>query len=200
MKKMFFILAIFFIAIVQSCTKVPAGYVGIRVYLLGTDKGIDYEEVEIGRYHIGINQELYLFPTFTQNYTWTLPSKENDNIDESITFQTIEGMSVNADIGISYRINPDSIDVIFQKYRRGVDEITDVFLRNMVRDAFVIQASTKNIETIYGIGKNQLILEVDSVVRSQVESLGIIIEKIYYIGELRLPANVIEALNNKITA
>ena len=120
--------------------------------------------------------------------------------NESITFQTVEGLSVNADIGISYHIHPDSVSKIFVKYRRGVDEITDVFLRNMVRDAFVTCSSTKKIESIYGIGKAELITEVDSMVKSQVNDIGIVIEKIYYIGELRLPPSIVNALNAKIEA
>ncbi len=199
-KKQIFIISLLLIVLLQACTKVPAGYKGIRVYLLGNKKGVDIEELGVGRYYIGINQELYLFPTFTQNYVWTQSVDEGSPEDESISFQTIEGMSVNADIGISYSIDPDYINEIFQKYRRGVDEITDVFLRNMVRDAFVTQASTKKIESIYGAGKAQLINEVDSVVKMQVEDIGIIIEKIYYIGELRLPEEVVNALNAKITA
>ncbi len=54
-----------------GCSKVPAGNVGIKVYLLGKSKGVDTEELPVGRYWIGINEELYKFPTFTQNYVWT---------------------------------------------------------------------------------------------------------------------------------
>ena len=44
-----------FVLSFQSCRKVPAGNVGIRVHLLGTAKGVDVEELPVGRYHIGIN-------------------------------------------------------------------------------------------------------------------------------------------------
>ena len=43
-----------------SCSRVPAGHKGIRVFLLGGDKGVDHEELGVGRYHIGINEELYI--------------------------------------------------------------------------------------------------------------------------------------------
>ena len=54
-----------------ACSKAPAGHVGVKYYLLGGDKGVDSEELPPGRYWIGVNEELYLFPTFTQNYVWT---------------------------------------------------------------------------------------------------------------------------------
>lgn len=184
----------------SGCDKVPAGNVGVKVYLLGGDKGVDTEELSPGRYWIGINEELYLFPTFTQNYTWTREPDETGNEDESITFQTIEGLSVNADVGISYRIEPEKVPDIFQKYRKGVAEITDVYLRNMVRDALVVAASNKKIESVYGAGKAELVREVEEKVREQVKPIGINVERIYWAGDLRLPNTVTASINSKIQA
>ncbi|WP_219622928.1 SPFH domain-containing protein, partial [Vibrio parahaemolyticus] len=124
-----------------GCSKITAGHVGIKVNLLGGDKGVQAEEVGVGRYWVGVNEELYSFPTFSQNYVWTASETEGSENDESISFQTIEGLAVNADVGITYRIDPTKVSKIFEKYRRGVDEITDVYLRNMVRDALVEKAS-----------------------------------------------------------
>ncbi|MEW5803332.1 MAG: prohibitin family protein [bacterium] len=183
-----------------ACSKVPAGYRGVKVYLLGTSKGIDTEEVGVGRYWIGWNEELYLFPTFLQNYVWTKNPAEGSPDDESITFQTKEGMAVNADVGISYSIKPDKVSELFQKYRKGVEEITDVHLRNIVRDAFVTAASKKEVEYVYGEGKAQLTKEVEDLCRQQLTDIGIIIEKVYLIGDLRLPKTVVAALNAKIEA
>jgi len=183
-----------------ACSKVPAGHVGVKVYLLGGDKGVDSEELGVGRYWIGFNEELYLFPTFMQNYEWTADSRGGSENDESISFQTVEGLTVNADVGISYSIDPMQVTEIYQTYRRGVDEITDTFLRNMVRDALVKVASDKPVEYVYGAGKAALIETALQIVRDQVQSQGIIVSKIYWIGEIRLPDNVIGSINAKIEA
>lgn len=183
-----------------ACSKVPAGHKGVKVYLLGGDKGVDNEELGVGRYWIGFNEELYLFPTFTQNYTWTADSTKGSETDESISFQTSEGMVVNADVGISYAIDPARVTDIFQKYRRGVDEITDTFLRNMVRDALNNEASRLPISAVYGEGKVDLIAAVETAVRAQVGPLGINIERVYWAGELRFPETVTASLNAKIEA
>ncbi len=185
---------------IVGCSKVPAGHVGVKYYLLGSSKGIDSEELGPGRYYIGWNEELYIFPTYTQNYVWTLGQDPGSPGDESIGFQTREGLTVSADIGISYSIAPDRITDIFQKYRKGIDEITDLYLRNMVRDALVKSTSTRSIESVYGSGKTELIAEVEAEVRRQVEPLGINVERIYWIGELRLPQNVVNAIGAKIQA
>jgi len=183
-----------------ACSTVPAGHVGVKVYLLGGSKGVDSEELGVGRYWIGMNEQLYIFPTYMQNYTWTKEPDATGNEDESISFQTVEGMTANADVGISYQLDPTKINKIFQTYRRGVDEITDTFLRNMVRDALVKQASTKPIEYIYGAGKAELLAAVQADVQRQTTDIGIKIDKIYWIGEIRLPETVIASINAKNAA
>lgn len=197
MKRVLFLLPLL---LLTACSKVPAGNVGVKFYLLGGSKGVDTEELSPGRYWIGINEELYLFPTFTQNYTWTKEPIDGDNTDESITFQTDQGLSVNADVGISYAVDPNKVTSLFQKYRKGIEEITDVYLRNMVRDALVTEASTRQIEMVYGAGKADLLAAVEKRVRGQVEPLGIKIERLYWAGDFRLPPTVTAAIDAKIKA
>ena len=179
---------------------VPVGYVGVKTYLYGSSKGVDTEVLGVGRYWIGFNEDLRHFPTFSQNYVWTASSNEGSRNDESISFQTVEGLSVSADIGITYNIEPDKVSLIFQKYRKGVGTITDVYIRNMVRDAIVTVASSESIKSVYGSGKTNMILKVTEIVKGQVADIGISIEKIYWIGDLRLPETVTKALNAKIEA
>lgn len=175
-----------------SCSKVPTGNVGVMVHLLGGAKGVDVEERGVGRYWLGFNDEMYLFPIWTQNDTW--------NEKQAITFQTREGLNVTADIGISFHVDPTKVTAVFQKYRKGIGEISDIYLRNMVQDALVKTASTQEVETVYGQGKAELLAAVEDRVRKEVESIGIVVEHIYWVGTLRLPDNVVAAINAKIGA
>lgn len=193
-------LAVLLFTTLSGCSKVPAGNVGVKVYLLGGSKGVDQEELGVGRYWIGFNEELYLFPTFSQNYVWTKGEDKGSENDESLSFGTVEGLSIGADVGITYSIDPTKVSFVFQKYRKGVDEITDLYLRNMVRDALVKCSSKRSVESIYGIGKAELIQEVEEMVRDQVSNIGIVVEKIYWVGDLRLPPQVTNAINAKIQA
>lgn len=193
------IIIVFIIMIAASLSKVPAGNVGILVNLYGSDKGVSEQVLPVGKYWVGFGEELYVFPTFMQNYVWTAGNTEGSPNDESFTFQTRDGMTVNADIGISYSIKEDKVVQIFQTYRRGVNEITDTFLRNQVRDALVSVASTKPIEYVYGEGKAELMKEVETIVREQNKDL-ITISQVYWIGELRLPEKVRDSINDKVQA
>lgn len=193
-KQMYFIaLAVGIYASLSSCSirTVPAGYRGIRVNLFG-QRGVEEKQLGVGAYFIGLNQKLYTFPVFQQNYVW-----EGGN---SINFQSKEGLDVSGDFGISYSLVADSVPAIFQKYRRGIDEITNIFLRNMVRDALNTTASHMPIESIYGVHKRDLLLKVDSMVTRQTKRYGILIDRIYTIGELHLPNSIESAINAKLEA
>lgn len=185
---------------VVSWKKIPAGNVGVHIYLLGGEKGVDAVARPVGRQFIGWQQELYLYPTFTQNYVWTLGNDVGSETDESITFQDRQGLSIGADIGIAYNVDPSKATVLFQKYRKGVDEITDQVLRNYVRDALNTEASTMEVQDIYGPGKAGLMDRTTERVRKQVEPFGIRVEKIYWINAMRLPKGILAALNLKIEA
>ena len=109
-------------------------------------------------------------------------------------------MNLDADIGITYGIKEENVGMVFQKYRKGVTELTDIVLRNMVRDAFVKYASNYTAEEAYSIKKATLIDSVTVSVKRQALESGVSVEKIYYIGSMRLPSQVLDALNSKITA
>lgn len=187
-------------SLLAACTKVPAGNVGVKFDLYGGDKGVTGEVVGPGKYWLGWNEEMYLFPTFAQNYVWTAGDDVTSPTDESITFQDKEGTQINADVGITYAVSADKADVIFQKYRKGVDEITDTYLRNMVRDALNSETSKMDVADIYGVGKEELMNRVTQRVKDQVQGLGIMVEKIYWIGAMRLPPAITDAINDKIEA
>jgi regulator of protease activity HflC (stomatin/prohibitin superfamily) len=192
---------------VTSCTKVPAGNVGVKVYLLGGDKG-DVEVLSPGRYWVGWNENLFLFPTFTQTATWAGPvvndqgtaEKEDDTWtpDERVVFQDKDGLKVLGGVSMTYSIDKAKAGLLFQKYRRGINEITDPYLKNMVRGALVAEGSKVPVDQIYGPGKEELMQRVEARVRKQVEPYGLRIERLEWTGDLGLPSPVRDALNAKI--
>lgn len=188
------------VLLLVACSDVPSGYVGIKINKLGSDKGVQNEVLPVGRYWLSWNESLYTFPTFAQTQVWTKDRTEGSPNDDSMTFQTVEGLNVNTDIGITYSLDPSKVSIIFQKYRKGVEEITNTVLRSMVRDALINSASTKPIESVYGSGKAELIKQVEEDVRKQCSIIGINIEHVYWIGGLRLPESIEESINNKAKA
>jgi regulator of protease activity HflC (stomatin/prohibitin superfamily) len=167
--------------------------VGVKVKLLGDDKGVNTQEVlGPGRYWIGFNEELYVFPTFSQTTVW--------EGEQAIAFQTAEGMNVDADVGITYSIDADMVPAVFQRYRRGVDELTAIVLRNAVQDAMINRASPRTVKDVYGEGKVALLVQVLEDVRSQFDPLGIKVETLSWRSEVRVPETVKAAIDATIEA
>lgn len=168
------------------------GYVGVVVDMLGDTKGVESKELHVGMHWIAPWKQVYQFPIFEQNHTW-------EGQHEGFNFQTSEGMAVSADIGITYRLRSECIPVIFQRYRRGMDEITHVFIRNYIRDAVNRSASKTKIEDLYS-GKECFFEDIEAHVRADLSPMGIDLSRIYLIGRFHFPQNVIVALNSKIEA
>lgn len=177
-----------------SYEKVPVGHVGIKVNLYGDAKGVQAQQVGPGRYWLSWNEDIYQFPTFTQTRSWT---GENN---EYITFQSKEGMAVATSLGLTYRVDPDKVSTLFQTYRKGIDEITDVYIHNMVRDGFVELGSKMAIEDIYGSKKAELVSAVQERVAKEIAPRGLIVEKVNLIGAMSLPRQVTDGINAKIAA
>ena len=191
--KLYISIALFSLIGWSMCFKmVSPGYVGVVIDMLGDNKGVEAKELHVGMHWIAPWKSVYQFPIFEQNDTW-------EGEKDGFNFQTSEGMAVSADIGITYHLRPESIPLIFQRYRRGMDEITNVFIRNYIRDAINKSASKTSIEDLYS-GKEGFFEDVEKHVREDFSHIGIELSRIYLIGRFHFPPNVIAALNAKIEA
>jgi regulator of protease activity HflC (stomatin/prohibitin superfamily) len=172
--------------------RINPGEVGIVVDLFGSEKGVEQKELTVGMHWIAPWKDLYLFPIYEQNHQW----REN----EAFSFQTAEGLSVTADIGITFNLVPNRIPELFAKYRRGMEEITHLFIRNNIRDAINRAACKMRIDELYGPKKEDFFREVHSQVQAELEPLGFNISHLYIIGQFHVPETVMAALNKKIEA
>jgi len=173
-------------------TMISPGYVGVVVDLFGSEKGVETKELGVGIHFMTPWKKVYTFPTFEQNEIW--------QDEERFVFQTKEGMAIGASIGITFHLVPSEIPKIFQKYRRGMHEISHVFLRNFIRDAINKAASKLTVQELYSSSKELFFTEVEKHVQQDLVGMGIIITRIYLIDRFKFPENVIEAINASIGA
>lgn len=173
----------------MSIETIQAGYVGVRVNLYA-DKGVNNEVVGTGRYFVGINEKLYAFPTFNQLRSY----------DEQFSFQTSDAMDVFANVGVEYNIDPAKAALIFETYRKGIEEITNINLRQYISDALIKHASTMDINALTQGGKTTLLESVTKELRSKLDPVGIRIIKLSWTGDLNYPQQVKDSINAKIEA
>lgn len=171
---------------------IAPGQVGIVVDLFGDSRGVEEKELGVGMHVVAPWKQIYFFPTYEQNHQWIG--------EDGFTFQTAEGLSVKADIGIVFNLEGGRIHELFCKYRKGMDEITHLFIKNYLRDAINKAASKMNIEDLYGPKKEAFFASVQESVQQEVEPLGFHISHIFIMGKFNVPEVVLEALNKKIEA
>ena len=191
------------LVLATSCTRVPAGYTGLKINMLGDSKG-GITELPAGKYGVAPNIEYQLFPNFVQTYGWTEGSNPElgSADDEAIRFQTSEGMQFTSDIGISFNISkePGVAKNLYTSYRRGVDELIDSVLRQAVYKSFMTHGSEYAADSIIGDGKNTLIKSVQDDVTALFAPQGIEIISVSWLSSPRPPQEMINALNEKVKA
>lgn len=185
-----------------TLTRVDAAHVGIKVKLAGSARGVQDIPVVTGWVFFNpLTEQIVAFPTSVQNVVWTASAHEGRTSDESITFSSQEGVNVNADIGLSFHIEPSMSPHLYLRFRQpDLLVLADGYVRNAVREAFNDVASRMAVQDIYGAKKGKLVADVGSKLREVLGKDGFIIDQITINGALRLPENVAQAINRAMEA
>ena len=194
------ILAIF---LANAClTRIDASHVGIKVNLAGSSRGVQDMPIVSGWVLFDpLTEQIVAFPTSVQNLVWTKSPDEGRPIDESITFSSQEGVNVNADIGLSFHIDPVKAPHLYLRFRQNdLLQLADGYVRNSVREAFNDEASRMPVQEIYGAGKGRLVSGVMKELASVLGKDGFLIDQLTINGALRLPENVATAINRAMEA
>lgn len=175
---------------------VAPGHIGIKVSKWTGE--IHHEPVPVGWSIVGPGVFVVEYPTFTQTYTWTKDKNEGSPTDESMSFQAGSGVSINTDISLSYTIDADKAYVLYQKYKRGYDEITTQVLRNALRNGLNAYATQFQAEDLLAGKKVELAKLVQQDINEKFATYGIHIDQLGFVNNLRLPDQVQQAITNKI--
>lgn len=184
----------------SGCSRmyIDPGNVGVRVNLYGSDKGVsDTDIVDPGAvWYNSWYTAYYEFPTYNQQAKWA----RQNQVDESISFNSIEGSTVNCDIGLSYHFIREKVPHVFKKFRKDASEITHGFLRQRVQDAFNEHASTMKVTDIFGGKKHELLLNVTKDIQDELKEDGFEVEAISFLGAFRVDPQVEATINQGIAA
>ncbi len=193
---------IFFVARnLVGYTYVQPGYVGIKVKLYGTERGVQDLPIVTGRvWYNPWTEKIYDFPTFLQYKVWTANPNEGGRNDESITFVTRDRIQANVDVSVAYQFMPDKVPELFIKFRSTPDVIADTYIRSRVRDAFVRMGSELNAMDVLGAGVSTLDADVKNAVDKEMAPLGITFDYVSVIGKPRLPQQIQDAIEAALTA
>jgi regulator of protease activity HflC (stomatin/prohibitin superfamily) len=185
------------LGLTTGCTLVEPGKAGIRVNFYGSQRGAEDMPIETGRvWYNPMTEQIYEFPTFMQQAVWGQDSRK----DESVTFNSIEGASLNVDVGIGYSIDATKVPHIFVKFRQDADAITHGYLRTKVRDALNRHASEMKVTSIFGDGKTKLLADTIKDLKDELGPEGFHIDNISFVSKFRVDNKVEDSINATIAA
>lgn len=207
-------IALLFSIMFVSCTttRVDVGHVGLKVKLAGSDRGVQDMQIKTGWvFYNPLTEQVVEFPTSVQNIILTAnphegqakedEGKADHSADESITFSSIEGTNVTADIGFSFHIDPTATPRLYARFKQtDMRELAYGYMRNVIRESFSDVASKMPIQEIYGVGKTKMLADVTEQCRRSLGKDGVVIDQLTINGALRLPQNIADAINNAMAA
>ncbi len=187
---------------VASCTLVEPGNVGIKIERAGANRGVQDLPIVSGWVSYNPFTETVIeFPTTVQTAIWTANAHEGSSHDESISFSSSDGVTITADVALSYHVDAQHAGRLYTRFRvTDLNGLTHGYVRNLVRDAINERASLMDVHSIYGSGKTRLLTEALALVRERVGNDGFVIDQLSFQGALRLPQNVVDAINRSMQA
>jgi regulator of protease activity HflC (stomatin/prohibitin superfamily) len=185
----FFLLVVLF----NSCERVDAGHVGVKVNMYGDNKGVDDVVAVTGMvFYNPITTKIYEFPTFIQH-------KEYKG-ENSFIVNSRDGSEFSVSPIMNYSVQRDKVPAIFSKYRRPLEDIEEGFLKTAVYDAFRLATNKYTADELIS---NRAVFEVEvrRLLDGQLLKEGFVINQ--FTSNLIYPETFkksIEAKNNAVQA
>lgn len=184
-----------------GCTRVDPGHVGIKVNMVGGQRGVQDIPIVTGIVLFNpVTESVFTFPTTVQTENWVYSKDEGKPVDESVTFNSVEGAVVNADVALTYSFEPNKVPYLFKRFRKSPEDLSDKFLRSRVRDRLNENAGKMRIVDIFGAGKQDLLIKTRDDLRRELGPQGFVIETVSFVNGLRVSKDVMNSINSVITA
>jgi regulator of protease activity HflC (stomatin/prohibitin superfamily) len=188
---------ILLVVLFNSCERIDAGHVGVKVNQYGDNKGVDDVTAVTGMVFFNpLTTRIYEFPTFIQHKEY----KKTEDADNSFVVNSKDGSEFNVSPIMNYSVQRDKVPAIFAKYRRPLEDIEEGFLKTAVYDAFRLATNKYTADELIS---NRAIFEIEvrRLLDGQLLKEGFIINQ--FTSNLIYPETFkksIEAKNNAVQA
>lgn len=181
-----------------ACSRVEPGHVGIKVDQYGSGAGVSAIPLGVGTYWAGPGTTIYEYPVFTNTYVWTKDPTEGSAGNQEFSFADKNGVTVFADVAVSYHVDATKAPILFQKYRTDMDGIVSGPMRVAIRNALTNEASQMSVEEVYGMRKAELLAKAQVDVQKYFTQYGLNIESLNWASPVRVPDAVMKQINQRI--
>lgn len=137
-------------------------------------------------------------PTRPQTYTMSHAAGEGENAnrDDSVRVLTNDGLHVDIDVTVRYRVTQQDAPQFHEEYR-DIDTAQTRLIRPTVRSVLRTEGGNLDVTEIYtGEGQTELKMAVEEALHEESEGTGVVIETVQ-IRNVRLPADYAESIEQK---
>ena len=177
------------IILANSCTVVDSGEIGIKFHKWSSNEQ-DYGGVE-GTckgwvFYNPITSSVFTYPTYIQRKNY---EPFNVNAKDASVFKM--------DPTIAYRINPEKACDIFTKYRKGIEDLENGYIRTCIYEAYRTCANRYSSDSLMS---NRANFENDVRVRLETSLMaeGFIVEE--FTSQITPPESLAQMINEKNAA
>ena len=176
-----------------AMTYINPGHVGIVIHRVGG--GVDPTPLSPGihaRNPLTTGVEEY--PTFMQ--TVVLNRSANDGANDEINVNSVEGQPLSLDVTMSFELLPSKVPALYSTFRTDIGTIQHTYVKQAIRQSLQEVVGNEEIAAIIGPKKAETVGRVTRLLEQRLSGYGILVKQ-FTINELRAPASVMEAINQK---
>jgi regulator of protease activity HflC (stomatin/prohibitin superfamily) len=183
--------------VARHSVTVQPGDVGVLIRTLGNNAGVDPVPLQSGWHLIGIGERVVEFPAIQRTYTYTKEPDERGTENEEITFSDRTGLPMTADVQIVLHVLPNRAPSLYKAWRLNFDQLFETPIRNDVRTAIAAEAEKVTVEELYSGGRQGVVQRALARVQGKWAKQGVQISQLDWIGPIRYPDIILQAIKNK---
>lgn len=191
--KKFRVLLLIFITVVSisvfikyfvAVERIDAGCVGIKVNLVGDNRGVDdITEVTGWVLYMPLFTQIHEFPTFTQVKDY-----------ESFHINAKDGSEFTVDPTLSYYVDRNMVPKMFSQYRRNLTDLENGYIRNVIMDSYRIVANQFPSDSLIS-NRQQFEAKVQNMLQDELREEGFIFQQLT--SNLAAPQSLKDAIDAK---
>jgi prohibitin 2 len=179
----------------STFTYVNPGFVGIVIHRAGG--GVDPVPLGPGVHaRIPFATGIEEYPVYLKTLVLARSANEGSGQNDEINVNSVEGQPLSLDVSLSFQLDPTKTPKLYTTFRTDLDMITHGFVKQTIRQALQEVVGTEPVADVIGPKKAEATNRVRTLISERLQPMGFDVKQ-FTINELRAPAAVMEAINQK---
>jgi regulator of protease activity HflC (stomatin/prohibitin superfamily) len=189
----FLVVALFLLP--STFTYINPGHVGIVIHRAGG--GVDSHPLGPGVHmRVPFATGIEEYPVFLKTVVLARSNNDGASSNDEINVNSVEGQPLSLDVSLSFELDPAQTPKLYSTFRTDIDQITHGFVKQAIRQSLQETVGTEPIADIIGPKKAEATTRTRALISQRLQPYGFEVKQ-FTINELRAPAAVMEAINQK---